>query len=99
MQNWVIAEDSNELILETQDLCGGSKEYKIDYNNYRYVFDEYMGGAFTDTIIYADIKLVSPDYTTPIGFFKFYYELNMKPYLLFGFQEGNFINTFGLFRP
>jgi hypothetical protein len=55
MQSWTISGNADDLILSTIDLCGNTREYQVEYSNYRYV-----EGTNYYRII-ADVEMIGPD--------------------------------------
>ena len=55
MQYWTITGNADDLILSASDLCGHTREYQIEYNNYRYE----EGTNYYR--IMADVELIGPD--------------------------------------
>ena len=55
LQSWTITGNADDLNLSASDLCGHTREYQIEYNNYRY-----EEGTNYYRII-ADVELIGPD--------------------------------------
>jgi len=75
IQNWTITENNNDLFLETRDLCGVIKNYKIEFSNYQYHTE--WGRREDIDGIDADIYLAGPD--TLITFYNFSLRKSFNP--------------------
>ena len=59
---WTISGKKDDLILETYDMCGTLKSYKIQYSNYRYqTHTTYFDIETRVDVIRADINLIDLD--------------------------------------
>jgi hypothetical protein len=96
MQNWTIAENTDSLMLETIDLCGVTKSFHIEYSNYLYYFTAATG--VRKDIIYANIKLVSPDTTAWLNNFCIDSSTDTVS-MVFSLQSGSIGEGFTLRHP
>ncbi len=61
IQTWTITEKNNNLLLETQDLCGNFNNYNIYFNNIRYHEESYLWIFHIYAGYTAEMKLVNQD--------------------------------------
>jgi hypothetical protein len=63
LQFWGIESNDTNLLLEADDLCGGHRNFVIEYSNYRWIcpIDNETGNTYRSQYISADLRLVNSD--------------------------------------
>jgi hypothetical protein len=76
LQYWTISEKNNKLTLVTNDLCGDTNVYTIEYKNYQYAScsENDLGQIIECHDLYADLTLVNENDTIVLQEFWFYTE-------------------------
>ena len=74
IQYWTISEKNNKLTLVTNDLCGDTNVYTIEYKNYQYAScsENDLGQIIECHDLYADLTLVNENDTIVLHEFWFY---------------------------
>jgi hypothetical protein len=74
IEYWTISENDNELILKTEDLCGDTNTFRIDFSNYEYYWYTTVFGFNARDFIMADVYLVGQYSFITLKSFRLYKE-------------------------
>lgn len=72
MQEWTFTENNGSLILKTQDLCGSTISYNVDFYDVYFMEETVILGYTSQAYYVADMTVANPDTTITIDNLRMY---------------------------